>query len=75
MQPIDYHDLYGAQKNVIRVRHTCQSWSAFLSCKTVLLKIWNLPQEFIDAAIVSILFRELQSCVAAADRRSEHFEY
>ena len=40
--------------------------------KTALLSIWNdLPQEFIDKAILSFLKR-LRSCVAAAGGHFEH---
>jgi len=43
--------------------------------KTALLLIWNdLPQEFIDKAILSFRKR-LRSCVAAAGRHFKHSLY
>jgi len=39
--------------------------------KTALLSIWNLPQEFVDKAILSFRKRH-RFCVAAAGRHFEH---
>jgi len=69
LNPLDYH-VWGAMLGCYQ-KYTPKS-SNIAELKTALLSIWNdLPQEFIDKAILS--FRErLRSCVAAAGGHFEH---
>jgi len=69
LNPLDYH-VWGAMLGC------CQKYTTkppnIPELKTALLSIWNdLPQEFIDKAILSFRKR-LRSCVAAAGGHFEH---
>jgi len=67
--PLNYH-VWGAMMECYQ-KYTPKP-SNIAELKTALLSIWNdLPQEFIDKAILSFRKR-LRSCVAAAGGYFEH---